>query len=171
MNELGGATRHPEHLTEEQVAQRVRQQVEASLDPGGPILQLSDETYFLDPEGHWVVSAQSTRCSTCRGRSPCPAWSAGALRSAGSARASSAVAQQDVVVGPLSDEGLVVVEVLAGRASPGAAVRGLRDLLSLSRPTCHSFLRAQFFLPGRAFSPGILARMAGENYTVFDMLC
>ena len=87
------------------------------------------------------------------------------------------VAQQDVVVGPLSDEGLVVVEVLAGRpqaqvgvvalarpgqlpvrareqrvgpraasqvqhdgtirprASPGAAVRGLRDLLSLSRPT------------------------------------
>ena len=39
-----------------QVAQRVRQQVETSLDPGGPILQLSDETYFLDPEGHWVVS-------------------------------------------------------------------------------------------------------------------
>ena len=39
MNELGGATRHPAHLTEEQVAQRVRQQVEASLDPGGPILQ------------------------------------------------------------------------------------------------------------------------------------
>ena len=36
--ELGGATRHPAHLTEEQVAQRVRQQVEASLDPGGPIL-------------------------------------------------------------------------------------------------------------------------------------
>ena len=54
VNELGGATRHPAHLTEEQVAQRVRQQVEASLDPGGPILQLSDETYFLDPEGHWV---------------------------------------------------------------------------------------------------------------------
>ena len=49
VNELGGATRHPAHLTEEQVAQRVRQQVEASLDPGGPILQLSDETYFLDP--------------------------------------------------------------------------------------------------------------------------
>ena len=42
VNELGGATRHPAHLTEEQVAQRVRQQVEASLDPGGPILQLSD---------------------------------------------------------------------------------------------------------------------------------
>ena len=36
MNELGGATRHSAHLTEEQVAQRVRQQVEASLDPGGP---------------------------------------------------------------------------------------------------------------------------------------
>ena len=29
VNELGGATRHPAHLTEEQVAQRVRQQVEA----------------------------------------------------------------------------------------------------------------------------------------------
>ena len=50
----------PAHLTEEQVAQRVRQQVEASLDPGGPILQLSDETYFLDPKGHWVVSTQTT---------------------------------------------------------------------------------------------------------------
>ena len=33
VNELGGAmTRHPAHLTEEQAAQRVRQQVEASLD-------------------------------------------------------------------------------------------------------------------------------------------
>ena len=102
------------------------------------------------------------------------------------------VAQQDVVVGPLVDEGLVVVEVLAGgpqaqvgvvalahtgqlpvrareqrvgpraapqvqhdgairpRASPGAAVRGLRDLLSLSRPTCHSFFYgASFFCPAR----------------------
>ena len=58
VNELGGATRHPAHLTEEQVAQRVRQQVEASLDPGGPVLQLSYETYFLDPEGHWVISTQ-----------------------------------------------------------------------------------------------------------------
>ena len=104
------------------------------------------------------------------------------------------VAQQDVVVGPLADEGLVVVEVLAGgpqaqvrvvvlarpgqlpvrareqrvgpqsapqvqrdgtirpRASPGAAVRGLRDLLSLSRPTCHSFFTGPVFfgriLPG-----------------------
>ena len=66
VNELGGATRHPAHLTEEQVAQRVRQQVEALLDPGGPILQLSDETYFLDPEGHWVVSTQSTRYRNSR---------------------------------------------------------------------------------------------------------
>ena len=41
VNELGGAmTRHPAHLTEEQVAQRVRQQVEASLgDPAAPILR------------------------------------------------------------------------------------------------------------------------------------
>ena len=49
------------------------------------------------------------------------------------------------------------------RASPGAAVRGLRDLLSLSRPTCHSFFYgASFFLVG-AFSPIMRARMAGEN--------
>ena len=41
VNEVGGAmTRHPAHLTEEQVVQRVRQQVEALLD----ILQLSDKT-------------------------------------------------------------------------------------------------------------------------------
>ena len=32
VNELGGATRHPAHLTEEQVAQRVRQQVEVGRD-------------------------------------------------------------------------------------------------------------------------------------------
>ena len=31
------------------------------------------------------------------------------------------------------------------RASPGAAVRGLRDLLSLSRPTCHSFFTGPVF--------------------------
>ena len=48
------------------MAQRVRQQVEASLDPGGPILQLSDKTCFLDPEGHWVVSTQSTRYRNSR---------------------------------------------------------------------------------------------------------
>ena len=47
------------------MAQRVRQQVEASLDRG-PILQLSDKTYFLDPEGHWVVSTQSTRYRNSR---------------------------------------------------------------------------------------------------------
>ena len=38
------------------------------------------------------------------------------------------VAQQDVVVGPLADEGLVVVEVLAGR--PQAQVR----VVVLARP-------------------------------------
>ena len=70
VNELGCATRHPAHLTEEQVAQRVRQQVEASLDPGGPILQLSDETY---PEGHWVVSTQSTRYRNSRTEETAPA--------------------------------------------------------------------------------------------------
>ena len=45
VNELGGATRHPAHLTEEQVAQR-------------------DETYFLDP--HWAVSTQSTHYRNSR---------------------------------------------------------------------------------------------------------
>ena len=62
INELGGAmTRRPAGLTEEQVAQRVRRGVEAFLgDPAGPILQLSDETYYLDPDRRWVVSAQST---------------------------------------------------------------------------------------------------------------
>ena len=60
-------TRHPAGLTEEQVAQRVRRGVEASLgDPAGPILQLSDETYYLDPEGRWVVSTQSTHYRNSR---------------------------------------------------------------------------------------------------------
>ena len=49
----------------EQVAQRVRQQVEASLNPGGPILQLSDET-----EGHW--DAADVQCSGGRGASSWP---------------------------------------------------------------------------------------------------
>ena len=55
--------------------------------------------------------------STCRGRSPYPAWSAGALRPAGSARASSArcAAGCSRWAPRLADEGLVVVEVLAGR--------------------------------------------------------
>ena len=110
------------------------------------------------------------------------------------------VAEEDVVVGPLSDEGLVVVEVLAGRpqaqvgvvvlaragqlpvrareqrvgprpapqvqhdgtirprASPGAAVRGLRDLLSLSRPTCHSFFTGPVFFA----RPRVLGRWGTE---------
>ena len=42
--------------------------MEASLvgDPAGPILQLSDETYYLDPEGRWVVSTQSTHYRNSR---------------------------------------------------------------------------------------------------------
>ena len=68
INELGGAmTRRPAGLTEEQVAQRVRRELETSLgDPAGPILQLSDETYYLDPEGRWVVSTQSTHYRNSR---------------------------------------------------------------------------------------------------------
>ena len=58
------------------------------------------------------------------------------------------------------------------RASPGAAVRGLRDLLSLSRPTCHSFFTGPVFFCPAAHSPP--ARMAGENslFTRFpDSFC
>ena len=95
------------------------------------------------------------------------------------------VAQQDVVVGPLADEGLVVVKVLAGvvvLARPGQLpVRAREPGAAVCDPVCCRclaqlailFLRAQFFLPGRAFSPGIRARMAGENSlfrTVLDML-
>ena len=58
VNELGGATRHPAHLTEEQVAQ---QQVEASLNPGGPILQLSDKTYFLEPRWRRLCAMRGLR--------------------------------------------------------------------------------------------------------------
>ena len=119
------------------------------------------------------------------------------------------VAEEDVVVGPLTDEGLVVVEVLAGgpqaqvgvvalarpgqlpvrareqrvgfraapqvqhdgtirpRASPGAAVRGLRDLLSLSRPTCHSFFTGHsFFLVGAAKS-GVRSNGLSGRQSVF----
>ena len=51
------------------VTQRVRQQVEASLDPGGPILQLSDETYFLDPEGTGWSAPRARTTGT-----PGPRW-------------------------------------------------------------------------------------------------
>ena len=110
------------------------------------------------------------------------------------------VAQQDVVVGPLLDEGLVAVEVLAGRpqaqvevvvlarlgqlpvrareqrvgprAAPQVQHDGtIRPRAARAPPSAASviccrclaqlailFLRAQFFLVGRAFSPGILAR-------------
>ena len=73
VNELGGAmTRHPAHLTEEQVAQRVKQQVEASLgDPGGPILQLSDETYFLRGTGWSAPRARSIGTPGPRWRRSC----------------------------------------------------------------------------------------------------
>ena len=47
----------PAHLTEEQVAQRVRQQVEALLgNPAAPILGQD----LLHPKDPWVVSTQST---------------------------------------------------------------------------------------------------------------
>ena len=50
------------------------------------------------------------------------------------------------------------------RASPGAAVRGLRDLLSLSRPTCHSFFYGASYFWWAAHSPRVyLPVKAGEN--------
>ena len=56
MNKLGGAmTRHPAHLTEEQVAAGQAAGGGLAGNPASPILQLSN--YFLDPEG----STQSTQ--------------------------------------------------------------------------------------------------------------
>ena len=62
---------HPAHLTEEQVAQRVRQQVEASLDPGGPILQLSDATSTLRGTGWSAPRARATGTPGPRWRRSC----------------------------------------------------------------------------------------------------
>ena len=50
--------RHPAHLTEEQVAQRVRQQVRTRR----PHPQLLDKTYFLDP-GTVVTAPQEGRAA------------------------------------------------------------------------------------------------------------
>ena len=66
-------------------------------------------------------------------------------------------------VGPRSAPQVQHDGTIRPRASPGAAVRGLRDLLSLSRPTCHSFFTGPVFFLVGAFSPTIPARMAGEN--------
>ena len=86
------------------------------------------------------ATCSSVRCAGCLVMAPSslftwylsrkkrPTWSAVALRPAGSAQASCALAQQDVVVGPLADEGLVEVEVLAGR--PQAQV----GVVVLARP-------------------------------------
>ena len=49
------------------------------------------------------------------------------------------------------------------RASPGAAVRGLRDLLSLSRPTCHSFFTGPVFFP-RSFRGAFKRVMPSERF-------
>ena len=49
------------------------------------------------------------------------------------------------------------------RASPGAAVRGLRDLLSLSRPTCHSFFTGPVFLLGRAVRPHSPGKLCADG--------
>ena len=71
-NELGGATRHPATLRRSRwrsgSGSRWRPR-----DPGGPILQLSDKTYFLDP---WRRSAPAhegpeERASSCPARRTC----------------------------------------------------------------------------------------------------
>ena len=73
VNKLGGAmTRHPAHLTEEQVAQRVRQQVEASLgDPAAPLLQRPTSLGGQHPE-HAVQELQDRG-----GDAPAPAHEGG----------------------------------------------------------------------------------------------
>ena len=55
------------------------------------------------------------------------------------------------------------------RASPGAAVRGLRDLLSLSRATCHSFFSGPvFFWSHSPWSVFVLRRAGGPvSFRVF----
>ena len=70
VNKLGGAmTRHPAHLTEEQVAQRVRQQ-EASL-AGGPILQLLDKILLTLSTGWSAPRARTTGTLGPRWRRSC----------------------------------------------------------------------------------------------------
>ena len=64
---------------------------------------------------------------------------------------------QEQRVGPWAAPQVQHVGTIRLRASPGAVVRGLRDLLSLSCRTCHSFYGPVFF--GFAFSPTIPARM------------
>ena len=147
------------------------------------------------PQPQWRGCADKECLCFCSARVGSPVKCLLALQMP--ARASSAL-----VVGPLADEGLVVVKVPAGRpqtqvrvvalacpgqlpvrareqrvgprsapqvqhdgsirprASPGA----LRDLLSLSRPTCHSFFTGPvFFARPRAVS-GHLRRWSGARF-------
>ena len=53
---------------------------------------------------------------------------------------------------------------------PGATVRGLRDLLSLSCPTCHSFFTGPVFLLGRAHSPGHLCKLQPGRIAFYTVL-
>ena len=69
VNKLGGAmTRHPAHLTEEQVAQRVRSgsRLRVAGRPCRPDPAALKRDLFLDLEGHWAVSTQSTQYRNSR---------------------------------------------------------------------------------------------------------
>ena len=57
-------------------------------------------------------------------------------------------------VGPRSAPQVQHDGTIRPRASPGAAVRSLRDLLSLSRPTCHSFFTGPVFFGWPRILPG-----------------
>ena len=67
-NVLGGeASRQPDRLSEQQILQNVKQETLRLVAAGdedraagrAPIMELSDETYFYDPEREWVVSSET----------------------------------------------------------------------------------------------------------------
>ena len=74
-NVLGGeASRQPDRLSEQQILQNVKQETLRLITAGdedraagrAPIMELSDETYFYDPEGEWVVSSETTQYRNSR---------------------------------------------------------------------------------------------------------
>ena len=70
----GEASRQPDRLSEQQILQNVKQETLRLITAGdedraagrAPIMELSDETYFYDPEGEWVVSSETTQYRNSR---------------------------------------------------------------------------------------------------------
>ena len=71
------------------------------------------------------------------------------------------VRAQEQRVGPRAAPQVWHDGTIRPRASPGAAVRGLRDLLSLSRPTCHSFFTGPVFFWSHSLRSVFVLRRAG----------